>query len=114
MRRPSTFVWWLLAEASVTLAACDIPDTTLSNTITQPFGILIQNPAVSIIHDRYFNLNAAGGGDDHPYLSPAGVSAFDLTLNDGVITQNANRVVISIQVSPSTPQKPLDEALRVE
>jgi len=98
MQRSALF--GLLAKAAVALA-CDIPSDTLSNTITEPFGVLIQNPAFPIVHDRYLNLNAAGGGDQHPYLSPAGVSAFDFVLNDGVIFQPSTgiRVVISIQVS---------------
>lgn len=46
---------------------------------------------------------AAGGGDQHLYLSPAGAAANDLTLVNGVITQFNNgktiRAVINGEVS---------------
>jgi kremen protein len=99
MPRPSLVFSSLLAGVSVSLA-CTPPGTALSNTITQPFGILIQNPAVPIIHNRYFGLNQAGGGDYHPYLTPGGEEAFDFQLINGVVTRPSDniRVVISIQV----------------
>lgn len=73
--------------AAVLASACEIPTAPpLSNTIEEGFGLLIQNPDVPIIHNRFYNLEEAGGGDQHLYLSPAGAYAFDLTLNAGVIT----------------------------
>lgn len=76
--------------AAAVASACDIPTgPPLSDTITEGFGILVQNPEVPIIHDRYFNLFESGGGDQHLYLSPTGDYAFDLTLNAGVITWGA-------------------------
>lgn len=80
-----SMVFSLLAGA-LTASACEIPDEPpLSNTITEGFGIRVQNPAFPIIHNRYLNLNQAGGGDQHLYLSPAGNYSFDLVLTDGII-----------------------------
>lgn len=80
------FISALLAGAAVT-TACVIPSGTLSNTITGGFGILIQNPAFPVIHDRYMNLDPAGGGDQHLFLDPVGDPTFNLVLNQGVLAQ---------------------------
>ena len=82
-----SFISALLAGAAVT-TACVIPPDTLSNTITDGFGILIQNPAYPVIHDRYMNLDPAGGGDQHLFLDPVGDPTFNLVLNQGVLAQD--------------------------
>jgi hypothetical protein len=87
----------LLAVAAVT-RACVIPPGTLSNTITAGFGILVQNPAFPVIHDRYMNLDAAGGGDQHLFLDPVGVRTFNLVLNSGVLAQGIIHAVINGEV----------------
>ena len=81
------FISALLAGAAIT-TACVIPPGTLSNTITDGFGILIQNPAYPVIHDRYMNLDPAGGGDQHLFLDPVGDRTFNLVLNQGVLAQD--------------------------
>lgn len=78
--------------------ACVIPPGTLSNTITTGFGILIQNPAYPVIHNRYMNLDPAGGGDQHLFLNPVGNSAFNLVLNQGSLAQDAIHAVINGEV----------------
>ena len=87
----------LLAAATVT-TACVIPPGTLSNTITTGFGILVQNPAFPVIHNRYMNLDAAGGGDQHLFLDPVGARTFNLVLNAGVLAQNIIHAVINGEV----------------
>jgi kremen protein len=87
----------LVAAAAVT-TACVIPPGTLSNTITTGFGILIQNPAFPVIHDRYMNLNPAGGGDQHLFLDPVGDRTFNLVLNAGALAQNIIHAVINGEV----------------
>ncbi|OAA80372.1 hypothetical protein LEL_03858 [Akanthomyces lecanii RCEF 1005] len=78
----------MLAASSATAAlACTLPTDTPSNTISQGFAIQVQNASYPIIHNRLMNQWAAGGGDQHLYLSPAGAAAGDLTLVNGVITQ---------------------------
>ncbi|KAG0650106.1 WSC domain-containing [Hyphodiscus hymeniophilus] len=74
----------LLAATATT--ACTIPGGTLSNTITKPFGVLIQNPKYPAIHNKYMNLNAAGGGDRHLFLEPVPDPVRNLTLAAGVLT----------------------------
>ncbi|OHE93293.1 hypothetical protein CORC01_11436 [Colletotrichum orchidophilum] len=83
----------LLAAAVV--SACTPPTEPLSNNITEGFGIQIQNASVPIIHNRYINLWSAGGGDQHLYLSPAGNSAFNLTLVNGVLSRGIIHAVIN-------------------
>lgn len=78
----------LLAASSAAAAlACTLPPGTPSNSISQGFAIQVQNASYPIIHNRLMNQWAAGGGDQHLYLSPAGAAASDLTLVNGVLTQ---------------------------
>ena len=79
-------------------SSCEIPEEPLSNTITEGFGIRVQNPAFPIIHNRFLNVWEAGGGDQHLYLSPAGEYAFDLTLNEGVLQRGGISAVINGEV----------------
>src|SRR5690242_18935099 len=90
----------LLAYATVA-AACTLPTTPLSNTITTGFGILIQNPTFPVIHDRYMDLNPAGGVDKHMFLSRVPEPAFDLVLTQGAIAQGIIHAVIGGEVSLS-------------
>lgn len=78
--------------------ACEIPGTPPSNNITKPFGIRVQNSSYEAIDNRYLNLWSAGGGDQHLYLSPAGDSAFDLTLNQGFLQHAGLTAVINGEV----------------
>jgi hypothetical protein len=91
------FLSALLAGATITLA-CDIPTDTLSNTITDSFGILIQNPAFPVIHDHYMNLDPAGGGDQHLFLNPVGDAHFDLVLTQEVLGTGIIHAVIDGEV----------------
>ena len=91
----------VLGQAAVAAAACVLPTAPLSNTIPQGFGVQVQNPAFPVIHNRFMNLFQAGGGDQHLYLSPAGASAFDLALNNGVIERGIIHAVINGEVGPS-------------
>ncbi|KAG7110736.1 hypothetical protein HYQ44_020313 [Verticillium longisporum] len=75
----------LLLFAAAVAAQCTLPNTPLSSTIAEPFGIQVQNPAFPEIHNRYLYLWEAGGGDKHLYLNPAGVPATTLTLDAGVL-----------------------------
>lgn len=92
-----SFVTALLG--AVISTACVIPPDTLSNNITTGFGILIQNPAYPVIHDRYMNLMPAGGGDNHLFLDPVGNPTFDLVLGQGVLEQDVIHAVIDGEVS---------------
>ncbi|KAM3458267.1 hypothetical protein MY3296_000473 [Beauveria thailandica] len=74
-------------SAGTTALACTLPTDTPSNSIAQGFAIQVQNASYPVIHNRLMNQWAAGGGDQHLYLSPAGAPANDLTLVNGVITQ---------------------------
>lgn len=96
----SLLVFALLARAAVT-TACTLPTDTLSNNITTQYGILIKNAAFPVIHNRYFNLQVAGGGDKHLFLSPVGDPAFDLVLDNGVITQGIIHTNIGGEVDSS-------------
>jgi kremen protein len=87
----------MLAAAAIS-TACVIPPGTLSNTITTGFGILVQNPAFPIIHDRYMNLDAAGGGDQHLFLDPIGARTSNLVLNQGSLAQGVIHAVINGEV----------------
>lgn len=91
------FLSALMAAAAV--SACEIPEEPpLSDTITEPFGVLVQSPEWPVIHNRYMNLFESGGGDQHLYLSPTGAYAFDLVLNAGVIEWNGVYAVINGEV----------------
>jgi hypothetical protein len=87
----------LLAATAVT-TACIIPADTLSNNITTSFGILIQNSAFPVIHDRYMNLDPAGGGDQHLFLDPVGDPTFNLMLSNGILEQDIIHAVIDGEV----------------
>ncbi|KAL0938321.1 uncharacterized protein CTRU02_204931 [Colletotrichum truncatum] len=84
-----------LLSAAAVVSACTPPTEPLSNNITTGFRIQVQNPSAPIVHNRYLNLWAAGGGDQHLYLSPAGADAFDLTLVNGVISRGIIHAVIN-------------------
>lgn len=88
-----------LLSAAAAVSACTPPTDPISNNITEGFGIQIQNASVPIIHNRYVNLWSAGGGDQHLYLSPAGDSAFNLTLVNGVISRGIIHAVINGEVN---------------
>ncbi len=106
----------VVASAATSLA-CVIPPGTPSNNIPEGFAIQVQNASYPIIHNRLLNQWAAGGGDQHLYLSPAGASASDLTLVDGVITQPHEgqilRAVINGEVSSRQKQKPGKKPCRI-
>ncbi|KAK0701971.1 WSC domain-containing protein [Lasiosphaeria miniovina] len=88
----------LLAGAAVA-SACVIPPGTLSNTITTPFRVQVQNASYPEINNQYMNLLAAGGGDQHLFVGPVGVPTYDLTLLNGVITHGDIRAVIGGEFS---------------
>lgn len=79
-------------------AACVLPTNVLSNTITAPFAILIQNPAVPQVHNHHMNLDPAGGGDQHLFLNPVGLPHSDLTLQAGAIKFGGIHAVIGGEV----------------
>jgi len=107
-----SFVSVILVLAAVT-TACTIPPDTLSNNITAGFGILIQNPAFPVIHDRYMNLDPAGGGDQHLFLDPVGDRHFDLDLSSGILEQDIIHAVIDGEVI-DVPQRGRKEVTRGE
>ncbi|EJP62593.1 uncharacterized protein BBA_08504 [Beauveria bassiana ARSEF 2860] len=82
---PNALLVVLLSASSA--LACTLPTDVPSNNVSQGFAIQVQNASYPVIHNRRMNLWAAGGGDQHLYLSPAGAPASDLTLVNGVITQ---------------------------
>ncbi|EFY85546.1 hypothetical protein J3459_022293 [Metarhizium acridum] len=82
-----------VAAAAASLA-CVLPPGALPNNIAEGFAIQVQNASFPVIHNRLLNQWAAGGGDQHLYLSPAGAPASELTLVDGVITQLSNGTTI--------------------
>ncbi|KAF9870600.1 hypothetical protein CkaCkLH20_11906 [Colletotrichum karsti] len=84
-----------LTHSAAVASACTLPTEPISNNITTGFGIQVQNPAAPIVHNRYMNLWSAGGGDQHLYLSPAGDAAFNLTLDNGVISRGIIHAVIN-------------------
>ncbi|CAH0058644.1 unnamed protein product [Clonostachys solani] len=75
--------------------ACELPTEPISDTISDGFGIRVQNADFPAVNGRYWNLFEAGGGDQHLYLSPTGAYAFDLTLNAGVISKGIIHAVIN-------------------
>jgi hypothetical protein len=81
--------------------ACELPTDPIPNTISDGFGIRVQNADFPAVNGRYWNLFEAGGGDQHLYLSPTGAYAFDLTLNAGVISKGIIHAVINGEVSNS-------------
>jgi len=79
-------------------SACTLPTTALSNTITNGFGLQVQNPSHPEIHNRYLDFWFAGGVDEHLFLSPAGDSVFNLVLNNGVLGRDILHAVINGEV----------------
>jgi hypothetical protein len=88
----------LLALVSLT-SACTKPTTKPVIDNNRPFGIQIENKKYPAIHNKNMNLWAAGGGDQHLYLSPAGAAAFNLQLIQGSITQGQIHTVLNGEVS---------------
>lgn len=88
----------LLATAVALTSACILPTTPLSNTITSPFRVQVQNVTRPDVHNKYMNLLLAGGGDYHLFIGPVGTPTFDLTLDTGAIRQNNIRAVIGGEV----------------
>jgi hypothetical protein len=77
----------LIAGAAVT-SACTIPEETLSDTITYPISIQVQNASRPEVHNEFFKMYPWGGGDAHLFIGPVGLDTYDLTLVDGVITHD--------------------------
>jgi hypothetical protein len=87
---------------AILASACEIPDEPeLSRNITEGFGIRVQNATIPEIHNRFLNLEQAGGGDQHLYLSPAGRDTFNMTLREGIIEWGGIDAVINGEVSLS-------------
>lgn len=90
-RKKKSTMWFSNVVVASSLAgaalACVPPTDIPSNNIAQGFAIQVQNASYPVIHNRLLNQWAAGGGDQHLYLSPAGAPASDLTLVNGVLTQ---------------------------
>ncbi|TEA19772.1 hypothetical protein C8034_v008881 [Colletotrichum sidae] len=91
----SSVVAKLLSAAAAVSACAPPPTEPLSDNIPAGFGIQVQNASAPVVHNRYLNLWAAGGGDQHLYLSPAGAAAFNLTLVDGVLSRGIIHAVIN-------------------
>lgn len=86
-------------------AACTLPGDVLPNNVTEGFAIQVQNASYPVIHNRLMNLWAAGGGDQHLYLAPAGTATNNLTLVNGIITGSNIRAVINGEVTPISPSR---------
>src|SRR4051812_34576997 len=95
---PQSKVVSAMLAGAAAAAACTIPSGTLSNTITSPFRVQVQNASYPAVNNLYMNLLAAGGGDQHLFVGPVGVPTYDLTLIDGAITHTGIRAVIGGEV----------------
>lgn len=99
MYRPTSLLALLGAIARTW--ACVIPDTPLSNNITDKFSIFVQNPAYPVIHDSIMNFRP-NGLDYHLVLRPAGNPTGDvLFLQNGYLFAGVNFAVIDLEVSLS-------------
>lgn len=76
MSRPLSTLLLVLLGAVISTLACVIPDTPLSNNITEKFQIIVQNPAFPIVHDKIMNFRP-NGLDMHLVLRPAGQPTYD-------------------------------------
>lgn len=76
------------------ISACTIPTTPLSNNIPDGFSIVVQNPAIPIVHNRIMNFRA-NGDDEHLVLRPEGVVTNDLLflVNGRLNTRNIHAVI---------------------
>ncbi|KAI1814885.1 hypothetical protein GGS20DRAFT_376931 [Poronia punctata] len=94
---------FLLSIAAVS-SACKIPTTpALTNNITQPFSLRLQNASYPEIHNHHLHIWDWGGGDQHLFVSPAGNFTDQLLLVDGVITlpwTPVRRAVINGEYEP--------------
>jgi len=88
----------LLGVVTSTLA-CVFPDVPLSNNIPEGFSIVVQNPAIPVVHNRIMNFRA-NGDDEHLVLRPEGVVTGDLMflVNGRLNTRNIHGV-IDLEVS---------------
>jgi hypothetical protein len=97
MPRSSTCLLALLGAAASSLA-CVIPAGTLSNNITDKFQIVVQNPALPIVHDSIMNFRP-NGQDMHLVLRPAGQDTYDtLWLENGHLRNEDRTAVIDLEV----------------
>jgi hypothetical protein len=98
MRRPSSTVLLALLAAGGGTFACEIPEEPLSNTITEPFSIFVQNPAIPRVHNYIMNFRA-NGADEHLLLRPDGVPTGDtLWLDNGLLRFEEIHGVIDLEV----------------
>ena len=74
--------------------ACEIPPGTLPTTIEGGFSIVVQNPAIPVVHNHIMNF-VANGDDEHLVLRPAGVVTGDLLflVNGRLNTRNIHAVI---------------------
>lgn len=84
----------VLLGAVASTSACTIPTTPLSNNIPEGFSIVVQNPAIPIVHNRIMNFRA-NGDDEHLVLRPEGVVTGDLLflVNGRLNTRNIHAVI---------------------
>jgi len=98
MQSPSTLLLALLGVVASTFA-CDIPDTPLSNNITEKFQIKVQNPNIPAVHDFIMNFRP-NGLDMHLVLRPMGQDTYDtIYLENGYLTYDGRHAVIALEVS---------------
>ena len=77
----------LLTSAAAAVSLGVVPGgPRLSNNITEPFALQLQNASYPNVHNHFLNIWDWGGGDQHLFVSPAGNYTKDLQLIDGVIT----------------------------
>ncbi|KAK5626169.1 hypothetical protein RRF57_001884 [Xylaria bambusicola] len=78
---------FLLTSTVAAVSACTIPGgPALSNNITEPFALKLQNASNPEVHNHFLNIWDWGGGDQHLFVSPSGNSTKELQLINGVIT----------------------------
>jgi hypothetical protein len=86
-------------SSACAVMACTIPSQPLPNSISAPFQVQVQNATVARVHNKFMNLQQAGGGDRHLFLDPVGTPTKDLNLTAGVLQWQNIRAVIGGEVS---------------
>ena len=98
MPRPSSSLLLALLGSVASTIACTIPGTPPGNTILEKFSIVVQNPAITTVHNKVMRFRA-NGDDEHLVLPPTGVETNDvLYLQDGRLIYNGIHAVIDLEV----------------
>ncbi|KAL7276806.1 hypothetical protein RUND412_000192 [Rhizina undulata] len=83
----------------VTSQWCNVHSDGVYMSLSEPFGVQVQNASYPLIHLQNFTFTPSGGGDQNLFLTPFGTPINNFTLVDGEWINGGIHGVVSTQVA---------------